>query len=72
MVNAYRAKGDQGWLHEQWPAANTLGQHYYVELPLALLDDQGHLIDSLIRYSFDTLHVQHLDLRIVTEPAHQV
>lgn len=38
---------------------------YYVELPFAILDEQGDLLDALIHYSFDRLHVQHLDLRIV-------
>jgi len=38
---------------------------YYVELPLEALDEQGSLLDALIRFTFDTLNVQHLDLRIV-------
>jgi hypothetical protein len=40
---------------------------YYVELPYEVLDDQGKLLDSLILLIFDTLHMQHLDLRIVAE-----
>jgi hypothetical protein len=43
------------------------GDPYYVELALEALDDQGHLLDSLIDFTFDTLNVQHLDLRIVAE-----
>jgi hypothetical protein len=40
---------------------------YYVELPLDTLDDQGSLLDSLIQFAFDTLHIRHLDLRIIAE-----
>jgi hypothetical protein len=40
---------------------------YYVELPVEALDEQGSLLDSVIRFTFDTLNVQHLDLRIVAE-----
>jgi len=40
---------------------------YYVELPLGALDDQGSLLDSLIHFTFDTLRMRHLDLRIVVE-----
>ena len=39
----------------------------YVELPADVLDEQGSLLDSLIRFTLDTLHVQHLDLRIVAQ-----
>ena len=41
--------------------------HYYVELPWEALDDQGSLLDTLIDFTFDTLNIQHLDLRIVAE-----
>jgi len=40
---------------------------YYVELQLEALDEQGCLLDSVIQFTFDTLHVHHLDLRIVAE-----
>ena len=40
---------------------------YYVELPLEALDDQGRLLVSVISFTFDTLNVQHLDLRIVAD-----
>ena len=40
---------------------------YYVELTLSALEDQGTLIDSLIQLTFDSLHIRHLDLRIVAE-----
>ncbi len=41
--------------------------YYYVELTLAALDDQGTLLDSLLQLTFDSLHIRHLDLRIVAE-----
>ena len=47
------------------PAAEP--DSYYVELTLAALDDQGTLLDSLIQLTFDSLHIRHLDLRIVAE-----
>ena len=40
---------------------------YYVELPLEALDEQGNLLDSVIEFTFDTLHMHHLDLRILEE-----
>jgi len=49
------------------PHQDTQPDHYYVELPLEMLDDQGSLLDSVICYTFDTLHVQHLDLRIIPD-----
>jgi hypothetical protein len=58
-------------LHErvpQPPAKLAMREaRYYVELPLAVLDEQGSLLDSVIRFTFDTLNIQHLDLRIVAE-----
>src|SRR5213083_2650729 len=35
--------------------------------PREALDEQGSLLDSVIRFTFDTLNAQHLDLRIVAE-----
>ncbi|HET9222602.1 MAG TPA: hypothetical protein VFO07_08870 [Roseiflexaceae bacterium] len=40
-------------------------QSYRVELPHDLLDEEGHLLEWVIGYAFDTLDAQHLDLRIV-------
>jgi hypothetical protein len=40
---------------------------YYVELSLATLDDQGALLDSLIQLTFDSLHIRHLNLRIIAD-----
>ena len=37
---------------------------YSAALPAQLLDEQGCLIDALIRLAFDTLGAQHLELRI--------
>jgi hypothetical protein len=45
----------------------THGGWYYVERPVEALDEQGSLLDSVIRFTFDTVNVQHLDLRIVAE-----
>lgn len=33
-------------------------------LPAHTLDEQGYLIDQLIRFAFDTLGAYHLDLRV--------
>jgi hypothetical protein len=51
------------------PPVQTVAQYdfYYVELSSEALHDQGCLLDSLISFTFDTLNVQHLDLRIVTD-----
>jgi hypothetical protein len=55
--------------HSPLPRTELIMQEglYYVELAFEALDDQGHLLDSLIDFTFDTLNVQHLDLRIVAE-----
>ncbi len=45
----------------------ALSNPYYVELPLASLDEQGSTLDALIHLTFDTLNVQHLDLRILAD-----
>jgi hypothetical protein len=45
----------------------TAPESYYVELPLEALDEQCKLLDSLIQLIFDTLHMRHLDLRIIAE-----
>ncbi len=45
----------------------TTSDRYYVELPVEALDEQGKMLDSLIHFTFDTLNIQHLDLRILTE-----
>ena len=40
---------------------------YHVELPLALLDEQGNTLEWVIGFAFDTLDAHHLDLRIVAD-----
>jgi hypothetical protein len=41
------------------------GPHRYtVAVPAHSLDEHGCLIDQLIRFAFDTLGAQHLDLRV--------
>jgi hypothetical protein len=45
----------------------TPGDRYYVELPLEALDEQGSLLDSVLAFTFDTLDMRHLDLRIVAD-----
>ncbi|MFL5805419.1 MAG: hypothetical protein ACJ8CR_27245 [Roseiflexaceae bacterium] len=37
---------------------------YSAVMPAHALDEHGSLIDQLIRFAFDTLGAQHLDLRI--------
>ncbi len=37
---------------------------YSAVVPAHTLDEQGCLIDQLIRFAFDTLGAQHLDLRV--------
>ena len=60
----HRLDADHGHLHDQQGHPAVSQQTYYVELPAELLDDQGNLLDSLIGFTLDTLHVQHLDLRV--------
>ncbi|HEU5103019.1 MAG TPA: hypothetical protein VFU22_28545 [Roseiflexaceae bacterium] len=62
---ADRAEYDQSQLRARTAQLNMQLDHYYVELPLELLDDQGSLLDSVIAFTFDTLQIQHLDLRIL-------
>ncbi len=37
---------------------------YYADLPIALLDEQGGLIERIISFAFDTLDVRHLEMRV--------
>jgi hypothetical protein len=39
-------------------------RRYAAAVPAQALDEQGCLIDQLICFVFDTLGVQHLDLRV--------
>jgi hypothetical protein len=62
-----RADQEQGQLHPPTSQLDMQSDHYYVELPLRFLDAQGRLLDSVIGFTFDTLHIQHLDLRILPD-----
>ena len=62
-----RAEQDQGQLPARTAQLPSHPDHYYVELPLEMLDDQGAMLDSMIGFTFDTLHIQHLDLRILPD-----
>jgi hypothetical protein len=66
-MTADRVEHDQRQFRAQATQLNMLLDHYYVELPREVLDDQGSLLDSVIGYTFDTLHIQHLDLRILPD-----
>jgi hypothetical protein len=37
---------------------------YYAAVSALLLDEQGALIDSIIRFAFDTIGARHLNLRV--------
>jgi len=43
-------------------------RRYSAVVPAHCLDERGCLIDELIQFVFDTLGVQHLDLRVSTKP----
>ena len=62
-----RPNVDDGHLHSQQGDPVMSKSVCYVELPAGTLDDQGSLLDSVIHFTFDTLHVRHLHLRIVPE-----
>jgi hypothetical protein len=63
----HRLDADHGDVYNQQGDPARFQPTYYVELPADALDEQGSLLDSLIRFTLDTLHVQHLDLRIVAQ-----
>ena len=64
-MSTYQANNNLSSFQHELATPSTPSNHYYVELPLEALDDQGSLLDMLIRFTFDTLNVRHLDLRIV-------
>lgn len=66
-MSTYQANNNQSWVQPESAYLDTTSHPYYVELPLEALDDQGSLLDALIGFTFDTLNIQHLDLRIVAE-----
>ncbi len=66
-MSTHRANNNQSCFQKESANLITPFDSYYVELPLEALDDQGSLLDALIHFTFDTLHMRHLDLRIVAE-----
>jgi hypothetical protein len=63
----HRLDADHGHVHSRQGHPAISDSTYYVELSAEALDDQGCLLDSLIRFTLDILHVQHLDLRIIAD-----
>jgi hypothetical protein len=51
---------NDGATSPQWRAQGS----YYAEVPIGSLDEQGQLIEQVIRFAFDTLGVRHLDVRV--------
>jgi hypothetical protein len=51
---------DGGGTLLQWRAQRS----YYAEVPIGSLDEQGQLIEQVIRFAFDTLGASHLDVRV--------
>jgi hypothetical protein len=47
-------------------AARVGVRSYQAELSSDLLDPQGHILDAMIGFAFDTLDACHLDLRVVS------
>jgi hypothetical protein len=66
-MSTHQANNNQSCFQQELAYPAITSNSYYVDLPLEALDDQGSLLDALIRFTFDTLNVQHLDLRIVAE-----
>ena len=66
-MSTHQAINNPSCFQQELAHPATTSYPYYVELPLEALDDQGSLLDVLIRFTFDTLNIQHLDLRIVAE-----
>ena len=64
-MSTLQAPTNQSCFQQELADLSTPFNPYYVELPIEALDEQGRLLDALIHFTFDTLDVQHLDLRIV-------
>ena len=45
-------------------SSNAVSGSYHAELSSDLLDTNGHLIDQVISFAFDTLGASRLDLRV--------
>ena len=50
--------------HDHAPPRHQGLRRYSVAVPAHALDEHGCLIDQLIRFAFDTLGAQHLELRV--------
>jgi hypothetical protein len=64
-MSTHQANNNPNCFQHKLAELVTTSIPYYVELPLEALDDHGSLLDALICFTFDTLNIQHLDLRIV-------
>jgi len=54
----------RGQDRDQMPLRLPEPRHYAAAVPAHCLDEHGCLIDELIRFAFNTLGAQHLDLRV--------
>ena len=46
------------------PRTGTREDSYYAQVPADLLDEQGHLIENIISFAFDTLGARRLKMRV--------
>jgi hypothetical protein len=49
---------------QQLPRPLAEARSYYAAVSAQLLDEQGALIDEIIRFAFDTIGARHLNLRV--------
>jgi hypothetical protein len=45
--------------------AQRARRRHYAEVPIGSLDEQSQLIEQVIRFAFDTLGADHLDVRVL-------
>jgi hypothetical protein len=45
--------------------AQRVRRSHYAEVPIGSLDEQSQLIEQVIRFAFDTLGADHLDVRVL-------
>jgi hypothetical protein len=45
--------------------AQRARRSHYAEVPIGSLDEQSQLIEQVIRFAFDTLGADHLDVRVL-------
>lgn len=61
----HTARDDHGCIPpDQYVSADMLG-HCRIELSSDLLDEQGTVLDHVICFAFDTLHVRVVHIRVV-------